>query len=95
MAAITITDLPANRDLERKALSAIRGGGAPWVFGWIRPFLPAQPSFGPPVNFFQVINSYHADQMNIQLQVVDIVNSAAHSNINVLLNELGTNTKAH
>ena len=35
MAAITIKDLSIDRALDRKAMAAIRGAGAPWVFGWI------------------------------------------------------------
>lgn len=93
MAAITITDLPACRLLDLKAMSSIRGAGAPWVYGWIRPFVADTPSFGSAVNFFQITNNYYADQMNNQIQVVDINNTAANANINVALNEQAGNSK--
>ncbi len=86
MAAITINDLPMNRDLDRQAMSAIRGaGGAPWVFGAFRPYVEATPSAGPVVNFFQVNNSFFANQMINQSQTVNINNSGANSNINAVL----------
>ena len=86
MAAITINDLPINRDLDRQAMSAIRGaGGAPWVFGAFRPYVEASPSVAPVVNFFQVNNSFFANQMINQSQTVNINNSGANSNINAVL----------
>ncbi len=86
MAAITINDLPMNRDLDRQAMSAIRGaGGAPWVFGAFRPHVDAAPSLVPVVNFFQVNNSFFANQMINQSQTVNINNSGANSNINAVL----------
>ena len=39
MASISISDLPRNATLDRQAMAAVRGAGAPWVFGWIRPFV--------------------------------------------------------
>ena len=86
MAAITINDLPANRALDRQAMSAIRGaGGAPWVFGAFRPYVDVSPSSGSVVNFYQVNNSFYADQMINQSQIVNINNSGANSNINAVL----------
>ncbi len=93
MAAITIKDLQTNRVLDRKAMSSIRGASAPWVYGWIRPYVAATPSLGPVVNFYQINN--FADQMINQFQVVDINNSAANSNINVVLDEHSTNQKSN
>jgi hypothetical protein len=93
MAAITINDLPTNRGLDRKEMSFVRGGGAPWVYGWIRPFVATTPSFGPVVNFFQITNNYTADQMINQFQVVDINNTGANSNITVNLAETSSNVK--
>ncbi len=93
MAAIRINDLHANRELDRKAMSSIQGGGAPWVFGWIRPYVAEAASFGQVVNFYQINNNYFADQMNNQFQVVDIKNSAPNSNINVVVDEHSTNIK--
>ena len=91
MAAIAIKDLHRNDLLDREAMSSVRGGGAPWVYGWIRPFTPDVPSAGPVVNFYQ-INKY-ADQMINQFQTVDVTNTGANSNINVGLAENSSNTK--
>ena len=96
MAAIVIKDLDSNRALDRTAMSAINGGGAPWVFGWITPYTPAvagNAGAGQVVNFYQISNSYYADQMNNQFQIVNANNSAPNSNINLAVNELGTNGK--
>lgn len=91
MATITINDLPACRRLDLQAMSSRRGGGAPWVFGWIRPHV-ANPGFGAGVvNFFQ-INNYQVGQMNNQIQIVDITNSAANARINVQLAESASNS---
>ncbi|HYD96169.1 MAG TPA: hypothetical protein VEC01_12650 [Noviherbaspirillum sp.] len=92
MASITIKDLRTDRILDHEAMSAIRGGGgAGWVYGWIRPH--STPSFGAAsvINFYQVNN--YADQMINQIQVVDINNSAANANINVALAENSNNAK--
>ena len=84
MAATTINDLPINSDLDRQAMSAIRGaGGAQWVF-FCRP-VDASPGFGPVVNFYQINNSFFAEQMINQSQTVNINNSGANSNINAVL----------
>lgn len=86
MSAITINDLPASRELDRKAMASIRGAdGAPWVYGWISPYAPATPSFVPVVNFYQVNNSFYAEKMINQSQTVNINNSGANSNINAVL----------
>lgn len=92
MASITINDLPRERALDPKAMAAIKGAGAPWVFGWIAPFVPGGRGLGPVVNFYQV-NNFHADQMINQFQIVDIRNSAPGAVINVALDENATNTK--
>ncbi|HJV72697.1 MAG TPA: hypothetical protein VJ654_00620 [Noviherbaspirillum sp.] len=92
MATITIQDLHKNRDLDNKAMSCIRGAaGAPWVFGWIRPFVESSPSFGSSINFFQTNNIYVADQMNNQFQVIDIDAAAANATINVNAKQLASN----
>lgn len=83
MPTIAIHDLRMNRDLDRKALASIKGAGAPWVFGWIRPFVASSPSFGPSVNFYQVNNTFYADQMVNQFQIIDVSNSAANSTVSV------------
>lgn len=92
MAAIAIGDLAVSRTLDRRAMSSIRGGGAPWVYGWIRPYLPASPGIASAGNFYQ-INNYYADQMINQVQVVNINNTAANANINVALDERGKNSR--
>ena len=81
MASITIGDLPTSSTLERKAMAAIRGAGAPWVFGWIRPFVGAAPTQFPVINFYQINN--FADQMINQFQSVTVNNSGANSTLAV------------
>lgn len=83
MPAIAIHDLSMNRILDNKALASIKGGGAPWVFGWIRPHVAAQPSFGQTINFYQVNNTFQAEQMVNQFQIIDVSNSAANSTVSV------------
>ena len=80
MAAITISDLNTGCTLDRKAMSFITGGAAPWVFGPFVPYRPDTPAFGQVVNFYQVNNSYYANQM----QLIDVNNSGANSNINLV-----------
>ncbi len=91
MAAIIIKDLRTDRALDRRTMSFIKGGGAPWVFNWIRPYVASTPSFGPVINFYQINN--YADQMINQIQVVDVNNSAPNSTINIALDEQSTNNK--
>ena len=92
MSTITINDLRTNRALDHEAMSAIRGGnGAPWVYGWIRPFVAGTPNAAPTINFYQINN--YADQMINQIQVVDVNNTGANSNINVNLDEQSRNSK--
>lgn len=82
MANITINDLHATYALDRTAMSRIRGAsGAPWVFGWISPFVAAAPSQVPVINFYQINN--YADQMINQYQMVSVVNSAPDSKLDV------------
>lgn len=83
MAAITIRDLHTNRVLDDKQMSSVTGGGAPWVYGWIRPFTEESPGFGGVINFYQINN--YADQMINQFQSIDINNTAANANIDVAL----------
>ncbi|MGZ3240873.1 MAG: hypothetical protein ACXWIN_06790 [Burkholderiaceae bacterium] len=86
MAAITIKDLHTSRAMDLKAMASIRGaGGAPWVYGWARPYIERAANFGSgsPINLFQTNNFYIADQMNNQISVIDVKNSAANANINV------------
>jgi hypothetical protein len=89
MARISIGDLPNSATLDRKAMCAIRGAGAPWVFGWIRPFVQASPSQFPVINFYQINN--FADQMINQFQTVSVNNSGANSTLNVVVDESSVN----
>jgi hypothetical protein len=92
MAAITIKDLHRNDLLDRGAMSSIQGGGgAPWVYGWIRPFTPHTQNLGPVVNFYQINN--YADQIINQYQNVEVSNTGTNSNINLAVNENSANTK--
>jgi hypothetical protein len=92
MASITINDLPADRALDRKAMSRVRGaGGASWVFGWIRPYQDAQGGMVPVINFYQINN--YADQMINQYQLVNVSNLAPHSNVNVAVDGRSVNSR--
>lgn len=82
MSTMNITDLPMSRALDFKAMSAIKGaGGAPWVFGAFRAFLPEVARIAPIVNFYQT--NLIADQLNVQFQTIDVANSAANAVINI------------
>jgi hypothetical protein len=75
-------------------MSSIKGaGGAPWVFGAFRPFVPESARFAPIVNFFQTNNFFVADQLNVQFQTIDIENSASNAVISVVAGQDGTNFK--
>jgi hypothetical protein len=92
MATITINDLSASHELDRKAMSCIRGAsGAGWVFGWIRTFSEGSPSDSAVFNFYQINN--YADQMINQFQTVSVINSAANSTLNVKVDESSVNNK--
>lgn len=87
MGVIKINDLPKDRTLDCKAMSSIRGaGGAPWVFGVAKPFMP--DSFGPSVNLFQitnnVTNTFVGQQVN-KFEIVNITNSGSNSVGNAVL----------
>lgn len=94
MAALTIENLRADCTLGRKTMASVtgRGGGAPWVYGWISPYIErASSGFVPVINFY--VNIFVADQMNNQIQVFDVRNSAANANINVAANQAAGNFK--
>jgi hypothetical protein len=92
MATTTIADLPTSRALDYKAMSSIKGaGGAPWVFGAFRAFVPESARFAPIVNFFQTNNIFVADQLSVQFQTIDIDNSASNAVINVDANQNALN----
>ena len=82
MSTLTLTDLTMHRDLDSRAMASVRGaGGAPWVFGAFRAFLPESARIAPIVNFFQT--NFVADQLNVQFQTIDVDNSAANAVINI------------
>jgi hypothetical protein len=91
MAHLRIDDLRCDRTLDATAMARIRGGdGAPWVFGWILPYLPAQSrSAQPVVNFYQINN--YADQMINQYQVVNVNNSGPNAVLTVGVDGRSTN----
>lgn len=91
MTNIAIGDLPANRTLDRRAMSLIHGAGAPWVFGWIDPYVNRLSSQVPVINFYQINN--YADQMINQYQMVSVINSAPNSNVNVNVDESSVNNR--
>lgn len=93
MSTIAIHDLPRAAELDRRAMSAVKGGNGSWVFGWIQPYRRNPNPFGAGVvlNFYQINN--YANQMINQVQNVDIHNTAANASINVGLNEASTNAK--
>lgn len=91
MAAIVISDLPASSPLDRQAMKSIRGGGAPWVYGWIRPYSHPTQGLGGGVTFYQITNNFFADQMVNQFQTVDVRNAGSNSSVSVDLGEDGKN----
>ena len=94
MATTTINDLRMSRALDHKAMSSIHGaGGAPWVFGAFRAFVPESAQFVPIVNFYQTNNVFVADQLNVQMQTIDINSSAANATINVSAGQNAINLK--
>ncbi|MGO4761127.1 hypothetical protein AB4120_01180 [Cupriavidus sp. 2KB_3] len=83
MATLIVKDLDTRHELDFRAMSCIRGGGAPWVFGWIQPYVASRPSASPVVNFYEINYSFYADQMNNQFQNIDVQNNAPNSTITV------------
>ncbi|HXZ06423.1 MAG TPA: hypothetical protein VEI25_00040 [Paraburkholderia sp.] len=94
MATIIVSDLTHNVALDRRAMAAIRGGGgegAPWVYGWIQPYVRQTPSFGPVINLYDINNNFYANQMNNQFQSVDVRNTGSNLSINVSPDARATN----
>jgi hypothetical protein len=95
MSAIVVEDLPRDITLDHQAMTAVEGGGgAPWIYGWITPYAPSEPSVGPVVNLYEVNNNFYAQQMINQFQSVDVRNSGANSNITVNPNARSSNQTA-
>lgn len=81
MATTAINDLPVSRALDYRAMAAVKGGGgAPWIFGAFRPFMPAAERIVPII--FNQIN-FFADQLTLQFQNINVENSAPNAQINV------------
>lgn len=92
MAILKIADLRASLILDRKAMSSVcGGGGAPWIFGWIEPYVAQAPGVLPVVNLYQVNNTFYANQVINQVENVGVSNSAPNSNVNVIVAEKGGN----
>jgi hypothetical protein len=91
MTAITVEDLPRDLTLDREAMTCIHGGGAPWVYGWITPYVESQPSMAPVVNLYETNNTFYAAQMINQFQTIDVNNTGSNSNIAVNPNERSSN----
>jgi len=88
MTTLTIVDLPRNRALDYKAMSAIRGAGltGDWCLFAFQPFVPASDRIVPTVNFFQT--NYFADQLNLITTNIDVKNSGGDVNVNTAQNAL-------
>jgi hypothetical protein len=90
MSTIVIRDLPECLNLDREAMAQVTGAsGAPWVYGWIRPFVAASSSQSPVINFYQINN--FAEQMINQFQLVNVSNTGSNANVNVGVDERSTN----
>ena len=87
MAIIKITDLPTNLDLDRKAMSAIRGGGlGDWVFSVARPYMKAPLPSAPvgalaPINFYQITNNNYF----IENKTITLANSGSNATVNAVM----------
>ncbi|MEZ2351155.1 hypothetical protein [Caballeronia sp. RCC_10] len=94
MSVLSVTDLECSRELDDAAMSAISGGGgAPWVFGWITPYISGrQEGFGGVVNIYDITNNFTADQMINQFQSVDVHNSGNGANLTVSPNAASANS---
>ena len=87
MTAITIGDLRAERTLDGKAMTSIRGALA-WVNGaFTIPAPPVSPSFAPVIyqQVVNTVNSFYVEEMINNYQTIAINNSGASSNITAVL----------
>jgi hypothetical protein len=76
MCALTISDLEFDRELDHAAMSAISGGGgAPWVFGWITPFVD-RPSGG-------VGGATAITLVDVTNNIYEVTNNITNNNITV------------
>jgi hypothetical protein len=95
MATLRINDLSTSLELDRKAMSSIRGGdGARWVYGWMAAFSPAIASRAEgTVNLVQTNNFITVEQMTNQFLNIAVSNAAANSNIQVAPTVVGITQK--
>ena len=94
MATLRINDLSSSLDLDRKAMSSIRGGdGARWVDGWMAAFSPIASRAEAAVNLIQTNNFFTVEQMTNQFLNIAVSNSAASSNIQVTPTVVGITQK--
>jgi hypothetical protein len=93
MSALTVIDLEYDRELDHAAMAALSGGGgAPWVYGWITPYVAErQQSYGGVVNIYDITNNFTAGQMINQFQTVDVNNTGNGASLNVNPNALSAN----
>jgi hypothetical protein len=97
MSALVIHDLDYDRELDHAAMAAIGGGGgAPWVYGWITPYVAdRQPQgFGGIVNVYDITNNFTAGQMINQFQSVDVNNTGNGATLTVNPNAISANRAA-
>jgi hypothetical protein len=94
MTAITVEDLPLDITLDREAMVTIHGSGAPWVYGWITPFVETQSSAGSAVNLYETTNNFYVGQVINQFQNTTVQNTGANSNISVNPDERSSNRAA-
>ncbi len=95
MSTLNIKDLSVSSALDRKAMSAIRGGdGARWVYGWMAAFNPlAGRAQSAAVNFVQNNTIFMAEQMTNQFLQIGVTNSGAGANISVTPTVVGITQK--
>ena len=95
MSALNIKDLSISNTLDRKAMSAIRGGdGAGGVYGLIASFNPlAGRAQSAAINFVQNNTIFMAEQMTNQFLEIGVNNSAAGANISVTPTVVGITQK--
>jgi hypothetical protein len=108
MGIITVTDLEYDRELDRAAMSAISGGGgAPWVYGWITPYVDRGSGGaalgGATVNIIDVTNNVYdvtnnvtnntttVGQMINQFQSVNVSNTGSGATLTVNPNSIAGN----
>lgn len=105
MASLVIRDLPRECTLDTEAMSAIRGAGGSWVFGWITPYVersmevfPAAGSGGSRGgDIYNISNTvvnqfFIANQLSFQNQMTDVINSGANASVNVGANQASANS---